>query len=185
MNKLITLVLSLVLSSALVFAQDGTILSGETVTPSDNTEANVDSLLKVVSIFETLPYGVIINQSHAVRTALDGQIIENAGKKYNGFRVRLFLSSAQNARESSASVYNLFTRLYPDVPAYRVYDSPNFRVTVGNFRTRLEADAFAKAVKVHFPSASVMRERFKYPTIGRTDMTARDTTAVETFLIEE
>lgn len=175
MNKFFILVFSLFVLALPAFAQDEEVLSAVSALPSDDTEAYVDSLLAGRSVFDVMPSGVVIIQSRAVRTALDNQVAENVGKKFNGFRVRIFLSSAQDARDASARAFNLFTRLYPEIPAYRIYDNPNFRVTVGNFRTRLEADNFARTVKSHFPTASVMRDRFKYPSIGRTDMVARDT----------
>lgn len=182
MNRYLILFLSLTLLTLPAFAQDEEALSSTAAIPSDDTEANVDSLLVGYDIFSIMPSGVFVSQSPAVRRAMEDQVAGNEGKKFNGFRVRIFLSSAQNARAASSNAYSLFCRLYPDIPAYRVYDSPNFRVTVGNFRTRLEADAFAKSVKRHFPSASVMRERFKYPTIGHTDMAEADTLEIETLL---
>ena len=49
----------------------------------------------------------------------------------------------------------------------RTYASPNFKVTVGNFRTRLDAEAFLRRIKGDFPDAFIVRERFKYPSIGQ------------------
>ncbi|MCQ2182348.1 MAG: hypothetical protein MJY89_02965 [Bacteroidales bacterium] len=179
MNRYFILFISLFFLFLPAFAQDEETFSTVQALPSDDTESYVDSLLVGRGVFDVMPSGIIINQSRAVRSALERQIAENAGKKFNGFRVRIFLSSAQDARDASARALNLFSRLYPEVPAYRVYDSPNFRVTVGNFRTRLEADMFARSVRSVFPSASVMRERFKYPSIGRANTTARDTVSLD------
>ena len=36
---------------------------------------------------------------------------------------------------------------YPTVQAYIVFDEPNFKVKVGDFRTRLEAYAFLQQIK--------------------------------------
>ena len=36
---------------------------------------------------------------------------------------------------------------YPSVQAYIVFDDPNFKVKVGDFRTRLEAYAFLQQIK--------------------------------------
>jgi len=47
-------------------------------------------------------------------------------------------------------------------------------VTVGNFRTRLEAEALLQRIKGDFPDAFIVRERFKYPTIGRADTRPAD-----------
>ena len=40
---------------------------------------------------------------------------------------------------------------------------------MGNFRTRLEAEALLQRLKGDFPDAFIVRERFKYPSIGRAD----------------
>lgn len=181
MSRFIILFLSIVLSAVPAFAQDEELFHDS----SENMESFADSVRIARAVFDHMPKCVVINQSAAVRSALESHILENEGKMFNGFRVRIFLSSAQSARDASARAYNLFNRMYPDIPAYRIYDNPNFRVTVGNFRTRLEADTFAKSIKGTFPTASVMRERFKYPAIGRTDMTARDTTEMDIPLYEE
>lgn len=172
MNRLVLIVTALVLSCAV---------------PARAQEENgpVDTLLAGRAIFDAMPEGVYVNQSSAVRGAMERQTIDNVSKKYSGFRVRIYLGSAQNSREASSRAAYLFSRLYPDTPVYRVYDSPNFRVTAGNFRTRTEAEAFARSIKEHFPSASVMREKFKYPSLGRAEMTARDTTETEIPLLFE
>ena len=145
---------------------------------SDETEGQIDSLLADMSIYEALPSGLTLNQSGKIRTALEDQISGNAEKKFYGYRVRIYLGSSQTARDASAHVYASFRKLYPDIPSYRIYNSPNFRVVAGNFRTRLEAETFARSIKGSFPSATVVRDRFKYPAIGSVNMTARDTTAL-------
>lgn len=57
-------------------------------------------------------------------------------QKIRGFRVQIYTgnnrSDAENARAA-------FIRNFPGVPAYMVYTRPNFRVRVGNFRNRREA----------------------------------------------
>jgi hypothetical protein len=132
-------------------------------------EVQLDSTLLGRDIFSTLPEQVVIRQSSAVRDALNKQVAGNAAKMYNGFRIRLYFASTRTAREESASVIRRFNELYPHIQAYRSFASPNFKVTAGNFRTRLEAEALLRQIKVDFPDAFIVRERFKYPSIGRAD----------------
>ena len=132
-------------------------------------EVQVDSTLLGRDIFSALPERVVVRQSPAVRAALNKQVAANAGKQYNGFRIRLYFASTRTAREESSAVIRRFNALYPHIQAYRSFASPNFKVTVGNFRTRLEAEALLQRIKGDFPDAFIVRERFKYPTIGRAD----------------
>ena len=138
------------------------------------TEVQVDSALLGRDIFSALPEQVVVRQSPAVRTALNRQVAANAGKTINGFRIRLFFASNRTARDESSSVIRRFNEMYPHVQAYRTYASPNFKVTVGNFRTRLEAEAFLRRIKGDFPDAFIVRERFKYPSVGGADLTPAD-----------
>ena len=137
-------------------------------------EVQVDSTLLGRDIFSALPEQVVVRQSSAVRTALNRQVAANGGKTINGFRIRLFFASNRTARDESASVIRRFNEMYPHVQAYRTYASPNFKVTVGNFRTRLEAEAFLRRIKGDFPDAFIVRERFKYPSVGGADLTPAD-----------
>lgn len=138
------------------------------------TEVQLDSALLGRDIFSALPEQVVVRQSPAVRAALNRQVAANAGKTINGFRIRLFFASNRTARDESSSVIRRFNEMYPHVQAYRTYASPNFKVTVGNFRTRLEAEAFLRKIKGDFPDAFIVRERFKYPSVGGADLTPAD-----------
>lgn len=135
------------------------------------SEVQVDSTLDGHTIFQVLPDGVAVNQSPAVRSALERQIESNSRKQFSGFRIRIYFDSTQDARDKSLAVLNRFKEKHPDMSGYRSYESPNFKVTVGNFRNRTEADAALETVKREFPSAFVVRERFKYPSVGRYNST--------------
>lgn len=130
-------------------------------------EVQLDSALVGRDIFSALPERVVVRQSPAVRNAINRHVSGNASKSYNGYRIRLYFASSRTAREESASVIRRFNEMYPGVQAYRSFASPNFKVTVGNFRTRLDAEALLRQIKGDFPDAFIVRERFKYPSIGR------------------
>ena len=170
-RKLFVLVL-LVLTGPFLLAQNLEEGTGEI--EHTGTEVQLDSTLLGRDIFSALPEQVVVRQSPAVRAALNKQVAANAGKTINGFRIRLFFASNRTARDASASVIRRFNEMYPHVQAYRTYASPNFKVTVGNFRTRLEAEAFLRKIKGDFPDAFIVRERFKYPSVGGADLTPAD-----------
>ena len=139
------------------------------------TEVQVDSALMGRDIFSALGDRVVVRQSSAVRSALVKHVSSNAAKSYNGYRIRLYFASTRTAREESASVIRRFNEMYPGIQAYRTFASPNFKVTVGNFRTRLEAEALLRRLKADFPDAFIVRERFKYPSIGRPEARSHET----------
>ncbi|WP_170309916.1 SPOR domain-containing protein [Seonamhaeicola maritimus] len=66
---------------------------------------------------------------------------------YNGNR-----SDAYKAKEE-------FHESFSDWKSRIVYESPNFKIWAGNFRTRLEADRALKRIKRKFPSAFIFKPK--------------------------
>lgn len=63
-------------------------------------------------------------------------------------------SAAQNAEET-------FTSLFTTWKATMHYETPNFKIWVGNFRSRLEADRALKRIRKEFSTAFVFRPKNK------------------------
>ena len=68
-----------------------------------------------------------------------------------GDRYRIQLFSGDNNQASK--VIKQYRSLYPDWASTIVFETPNYKVWVGNFRTSLEADRALLKIKESFPSA--------------------------------
>ena len=68
-------------------------------------------------------------------------------KTIPGFRVQIASFSGSNSKVSAFNLRDRFMLDYPQMQAYIVFDEPNFKVKVGDFRTRLEAYAFLQQIK--------------------------------------
>ena len=68
-------------------------------------------------------------------------------KTIPGYRVQIASFSGANSKTSAFNLRDNFQTDYPTVQAYIVFDEPNFKVKVGDFRTRLEAYAFLQQIK--------------------------------------
>jgi len=68
-------------------------------------------------------------------------------KTIPGFRVQIASFSGINAKNSAFNLRDQFITDYPEVQSYIIFDEPNFKVKVGDFRTRLEAYAFLQEIK--------------------------------------
>ncbi len=77
--------------------------------------------------------------------------------KARGYRVQLF--NGQD-REQANRIKNQFISFFPEVPRYLIFVEPTFRVRVGDFYTKTEADNFLKEVKKlpAFSDAIVIRD---------------------------
>ena len=74
------------------------------------------------------------------------------------FKIQIY-SGSRSVAETTKSK---FSSLYSDLPSTMEYDTPNYKIWVGNFRNRLEADRALLKVKKVFPAAFIFvpkRER--------------------------
>ncbi|MBI5219753.1 MAG: SPOR domain-containing protein [Bacteroidia bacterium] len=78
-------------------------------------------------------------------------------KGFPGFRIRIFSDSGNNARVKANNMKGKFSAAYTDYESYLVYNSPNFEIYVGDFRTKSEALKLLKALQSEYPSAFIVK----------------------------
>lgn len=102
---------------------------------------------------------VQINQSTEIESMVNKHIeIGEKNQCFPGYRIRIFSDLGYDARKDANNTKTAFMKLYPDVPSYVVYDDPNFKVVVGNFREKSEALKFLMTMKEAFPSAFIVKD---------------------------
>ena len=129
----------------------------------DNGSAQVDSTLMGRSILSVLGPGVTVNQSRTMRSALDSYVSNNAAKKLSGYRIRVYFDNGQSARTRSESIARSISNAFPGIGVYRTFESPNFKVCVGDFRTKDEALKVYHSLKATYPTAIILKETINYP----------------------
>lgn len=94
-----------------------------------------------------------------LNTILDTIAVRNRGIRYaNGYRVQIYSgTSREDANNARSRSYALF----PDITPHIAYVQPNFRVKVGDFIDRLEAQRVYAALLAEFPNALVLPERIE------------------------
>ncbi len=129
----------------------------------DNGSAQVDSTLVGRSVLSVLGSGVTVNQSAAMKSAFDSYVSANASKRVSGYRIRVYYENNQNARNRSEAIARTISGTYPGIGVYRTFESPNFKVCVGDFRTKDEALKLYHALKSSYPTAIILKETINYP----------------------
>jgi hypothetical protein len=89
--------------------------------------------------------------------------INSAKLSMPGFRVQIHYG-VQRAKASE--VKSDFMRDHPGVPSYLVYQQPNFKVRVGDCKTRLEALRLLSGLQSDYPAAFVVPDEVKLPDLG-------------------
>lgn len=79
-----------------------------------------------------------------------------------GYRIQVASLSGTASKNRAFEMKERIRSTYPGVEAYVVFDEPNFKVKVGDFRTRLEAFVFLQRIRADFPG-TIIRDNI-YPT---------------------
>ncbi len=82
-----------------------------------------------------------------------------------GYRIHIFFDSGNNSKSKAYSIKSQFMAEYPDVEAYIVYQEPNYKVKVGDFRTRLDAQRFQDQISNQYKNAFIIKEMINLPKI--------------------
>jgi hypothetical protein len=92
-----------------------------------------------------------------LEAVLDTMSQQNRAIRYiSGFRIQLYVGNLrQEADNAKSYVYQLFPELNP----YVSYSQPSYRVKVGDFMYRADADAYLDQMRQQYPSAVVLPER--------------------------
>lgn len=96
---------------------------------------------------------IYFNQENQLKDILISKA--NATKEYQVWRVQIYLGSGKNARQIAEMNRRTFMAKYPDIEADLAYPSPYFKVQVGNFKTRIEAESFRKKILSEYPNCRV------------------------------
>ena len=154
MKKLLIIAILALLPGVMLRAQEYRVESGS---------SQVDSTLLGRSVLSVLGPGVTVNQSTAMKSAFDSYVSANASKRISGYRIRVYYENSQNARNRSESIARTISGTYPGIGVYRTFESPNFKVCVGDFRTKDEALKLYHALKSSYPTAIILKETINYP----------------------
>ena len=101
-----------------------------------------------------------VHLSDSLTKAMTGQVDRNRGRAAQGYRIRIYFDNSQNARTVSEQIVDTFKVHHPDVPVFRIYDNPYFKVTVGEFRTKSDAMRFLEAIRPEYPTVFLVKESF-------------------------
>lgn len=150
MRRFFLLFFSLLLCRIL-FAQ--TSVSEEQLTPADT-----------IPILSRLD----VNQDPRLGKMLSWHIENNKKRDgIQGYRVEIFFSSALNAKETALQKKVNFLSLYPEYNVHVKFAAPNFKVRVGDFRTKNEALKLQKKIEDDYPGAFIVPDIIEFPLLKR------------------
>ncbi len=93
--------------------------------------------------------------------------IENNKKRdgISGYRVEIYFNSDMNAKEKALRKKVEFLSLYPEYNVHIKFVAPNFKVRVGDFRTKNEALKLQKNIQKDYPGAFIVPDIINFPLL--------------------
>ncbi len=88
---------------------------------------------------------------------LDTISTKNKSIRYaNGFRIQVYVGNDRKAADD-AKIYTYQT--YPEIYPYLSYQQPIYKVKIGDFLNRMDAERYFVTIKENFPSAMILPDR--------------------------
>lgn len=137
---------------------------------------SADSVISIVDAINNADGTIYIYQSAAIDAIVAPNQVggseerasesSSATKSNVGYRIQVFSDNNMRSAKSNAEHRKrLIEQARPEWRTYITFESPYWRVRVGDFRSQTEADAAMRELKASFPSMApdmkLVRERIK------------------------
>ena len=113
----------------------------------------------IISMPSTTLFGqngsIKINQSNKVDSII--KLKKELNSKIQNLRIQIYSGNRENAEQ----IIQEFNEIFNDTTADVIYETPNYKVWVGNYYTQLEADKRLIEIRKKFRSAFIFRPEFQ------------------------
>ena len=96
-----------------------------------------------------------INQSSKLDSII--KLKKELNSKIQNLRIQIYSGDRENAEQ----IIQEFNEIFNDTSADVIYETPNYKVWVGNYYTQLEADKRLVKIRKKFRSAFIFRPEFQ------------------------
>ena len=113
----------------------------------------------IISLSSTTLFGqngnIEINQSNKLDSII--KLKKELNSKIQNLRIQIYSGDRDNAEQ----MIKEFIEIFNDTTADVIYETPNYKVWVGNYYTQLEADKRLIEIRKKFRSAFIFRPEFQ------------------------
>lgn len=111
----------------------------------------------------TAPRGYLdIQMEPEVQSLLENYV---RAKRHNGHLIGYRVQIYNGRKNETLKKRSEFLSVFPGIEPYTLYDAPEYKLQVGDFRTRLEAERFLREVVREFGSGFVVKTEIKPPRL--------------------
>lgn len=99
---------------------------------------------KKTVLIQDLKFEQFLNEKRKINTSLNVS---------DSYKIQIFNGNSENAKR----VLNDFKLYFNEIEATIVFNTPNYKVWVGNFKTRIEAERYLVDIKKKYPNVLLIK----------------------------
>jgi hypothetical protein len=123
---------------------------------------SIMTLITINSFAQTAK--LTVNNDAYLDTAIQKNIDKNKiANVIDGYRIQLFSGSERN---NANALKTKFLKLYPETPAYLIYQQPYFKLRVGDYRTKIEAQQIFYKLQDDFGQVIIIPDKINLPKLN-------------------
>lgn len=136
---------------------------------------SVDAMVESLSRRTISGSHVRVVEDSDTRNAVSVVESKQRTKVVSGFRIVIFSDNGQYAGDNAQAELESFRSKFPHLNAYLVYESPYFKVSVGDCLSMEEAQILMAQLTPHYPKAFPKRENIRFEELYDARREVRDT----------
>jgi hypothetical protein len=84
----------------------------------------------------------------------------------SGWRINIFFEAGNYSKRMAIEAKSEFVNKYADVPCYLIFQEPYYKVRIGDYRTKMQAEQFLKKIEREYPNAFVIQDEINFPALN-------------------
>lgn len=106
---------------------------------------------------------VKMNADPAFHRTFSNYLNANKNRKIEGYRVQVYNGN----RNESNQWRSRFISKFPDLESMVIFETPDYKLQVGNYKTIYDAEAALLIIREEFPGAFIVETSIQPPTLSR------------------
>lgn len=97
-----------------------------------------------ITVNEDPKFNQLLSEKRKINTSLN---------IYDSYKIQIYNGANENAKK----ILNEFKQSFLDIDATIIFNTPNYKVWIGNFKTRIEAENFLLTINKRFKKALLIK----------------------------
>lgn len=82
-----------------------------------------------------------------------------------GWRINIFFEAGNYSKRQAIEAKSEFVNRYANVPCYLIFQEPYYKVRIGDYRTKMQAEKFLNEIAYDYSNAFVVQDDINFPSL--------------------